>query len=130
MKVTLEPFEKIKKEFAWSQYIEFTDNIREDSGRVYPEWNFHPVSTGIYTLQGKLDDISGNTYSPIIVEVEFSIQEQKKLSPKQQMKTGILPSAVECNEGLELIFKSSDIYPACVKPLTAEKLIERGWASP
>ena len=49
-------------------------------------------------------------------------------TPKQQMKVGILPSEVECKEGLELIFKYSDGSPACVTPKTAEKLIERGWA--
>ena len=50
-------------------------------------------------------------------------------TPKQQMKVGILPSEVECKEGLELIFKATDGSPACVKPRTAEILFERGWAS-
>ena len=49
-------------------------------------------------------------------------------NPKQQMKNGILPSEVRCNVGLVLIFKSSNNLPACVKPPTAERLIERGWA--
>ena len=49
-------------------------------------------------------------------------------SPKKQIKIGINPNDVTCNEGLELIFKSTDGSPACVKPKTAEKLIERGWA--
>jgi serpin B len=34
---------------------------------------------------------------------------------------------VECQKGLELIFKASDGSPACVKPETKQKLIERGW---
>ena len=49
--------------------------------------------------------------------------------PQQQLKNGFLPQQVICKEGLELIFKSTDGSPACVKPTTAEKLIERGWAS-
>ncbi len=49
--------------------------------------------------------------------------------PLKQMKNVIKPETVVCNEGLELIFKSTDGSPACVKPKTAEKLIERGWAS-
>ncbi len=49
------------------------------------------------------------------------------LSPKQQTNAGILPSDVECKVGFELIFKSTDDSPACVKPKTVEKLIERGW---
>ena len=50
------------------------------------------------------------------------------LPPKQQLKKGILPENITCKKGTELIFKSSDNSPACVKPETAEKLIERGWA--
>jgi len=49
--------------------------------------------------------------------------------PLKQMKNVIKPETVVCNEGLQLIFKSTDGSPACVKPETAEKLIERGWAS-
>ena len=49
-------------------------------------------------------------------------------SLKTQIKNGILPDSVTCREGLELIFKVANNFPACVKPSTAEKLIERGWA--
>ena len=41
---------------------------------------------------------------------------------------GILPEELECKKGLELVFKVTDNSPACVKPSTAEKLIQRGWA--
>jgi hypothetical protein len=34
---------------------------------------------------------------------------------------------VECQKGLELIFKASDGSPICVRPETKQKLIERGW---
>lgn len=51
------------------------------------------------------------------------------LSPKKQIDKGRLSENVRCNEGLELIFKSTDYSPACVKPQTAEKLIERGWGT-
>ena len=49
--------------------------------------------------------------------------------PKQQIKSGVKPIDVTCKEGLELIFKSSDNSPACVKLETKEKLIERGWGT-
>ena len=48
-------------------------------------------------------------------------------SPLKQVKDGIMPTHVICKSGVTLIFKSSDNSPACVKPQTAEKLIERGW---
>jgi len=55
---------------------------------------------------------------------------QIKLKPPlKQMKRAIDPNTVVCNEGLQLIFKSTDGSPACVKPKTAGKLIARGWAT-
>jgi len=52
----------------------------------------------------------------------------KQYSPlKIQLEKGVLPEKIICNNGLELIFKSTDNSPACVKPATAEKLMERGW---
>jgi len=50
------------------------------------------------------------------------------LPPNRQVRYSVSSENVRCNEGLELIFKSTDSSPACVKPETAKKLIERGWA--
>jgi len=60
------------------------------------------------------------------IDNEITKKEIKSLSPLKQINNEILPIEVECKVGLELIFKSSGA-PACVKPKTAEKLIERGW---
>lgn len=51
-------------------------------------------------------------------------------SPLVQVKNGLEPGAVLCNEGFDLILKSSNNYSACVKPESKAKLIERGWAKP
>ena len=64
------------------------------------------------------------------VESELSNTEQVSSlsnSPKHQIANGVLPKDVICKEHLELIFKSTDGTPVCVKPETAKKLIERGW---
>jgi len=47
-------------------------------------------------------------------------------SPKKQIKFGVSPEKVTCDEGLVLMIRPSGM-PACVKPTTAEKLEERGW---
>ncbi|WP_428327236.1 hypothetical protein [Nitrosopumilus sp.] len=47
-------------------------------------------------------------------------------SPRKQIKFGIMPEKITCNEGLVLMLKISGM-PACVKPTTAERLEERGW---
>ena len=51
------------------------------------------------------------------------------LPPLKQLSIGIDPHNVICKEGLELIFKKSNFNPACVKPSSIEKLIEREWAA-
>ncbi|MDH3313699.1 MAG: dienelactone hydrolase family protein [Nitrosopumilus sp.] len=48
--------------------------------------------------------------------------------PLKQIQDGTEPSDVTCTEGLELLMKFSNGLPACVKPSSVEKLIERGWA--
>jgi len=49
------------------------------------------------------------------------------LPPKHQLRWLADPADISCKEGLDIIIKSSTKVPACVKPTTAEKLIERGW---
>ena len=55
------------------------------------------------------------------------IAEPNILPPLKQMKLGVNVEEIVCKEGLELIFKPSNDFPACVKPTTVEKLVERGW---
>jgi carboxymethylenebutenolidase len=49
-------------------------------------------------------------------------------SPLKQFKSGIPIEEIKCKENLITILKKNG-NPACVKPLTAEKLIERRWAT-
>ncbi len=53
---------------------------------------------------------------------------KRTMPPMKQMKSGIAPQDITCNEGLDLIFKSHNGKPVCVKPFTASVLMERGWA--
>ena len=48
--------------------------------------------------------------------------------PVKQVNAGMEPSNVTCTEGLELVLKMSNGQPACIRPSSVEKLIERGWA--
>ena len=48
--------------------------------------------------------------------------------PLKQTQDGIKPTSVTCTEGLELVLKFSNGNPACIKPSSVEKMIERGWA--
>ena len=57
-----------------------------------------------------------------------SSEEQIVMSPLKQMDSGVNAEDVVCKDGLELIIKASNGSAACVKPSTAQVLIERGWA--
>jgi len=48
--------------------------------------------------------------------------------PLKQLQDGHDPSHVTCTEGLELVLKQSNGFPACIKPSSVSKLIQRGWA--
>ena len=61
------------------------------------------------------DSKSNHSYSRIYV------------SPLKQFSIGIHPEDIKCKESLTLVTKY-DGSPACVKPETKIKLIERGWA--
>ncbi|MBI5378011.1 MAG: hypothetical protein HZA82_05245, partial [Thaumarchaeota archaeon] len=49
-------------------------------------------------------------------------------SPLKQFKSGTPSQQVTCSEGLELVIKSGNGYPMCVKPPTKSKLIQKGLA--
>lgn len=63
--------------------------------------------------------ISGTLHSQAFADV---------ISPRQQMKLNFTNDQIICAEGLVKIIKSSSEKVSCVKPLTAEKLSENGWA--
>jgi len=82
-------------------------------------------------------DDDGNVWFPNynnnkigVILVGKEISKFDHLVPHHQVKNGIMPQDVQCPSPLELIFKSTDGSPACVKPETKMLLIERGWAKP
>lgn len=52
------------------------------------------------------------------------------MSPVMQIAHGVLPNHVQCKENMQLVFKSSNNMPACVKSTSAQRLIQIGWAKP
>ena len=62
------------------------------------------------------------------IDLIRNISENNILPPLKQISEGIIPENVICKDNYELIFKSTDNSPACVKETTAVKLFERGWA--
>ncbi len=108
---------------AGTRALEIVDSIK-NSQEYYNQISFGELLT-LMLEDNDFDSWDVDGIKQILNTLESEFIE----SPKQQMKTGILPSEVQCKEGLELIFKNDD-SPACVKPTTAERLIQRGWANP
>lgn len=50
-------------------------------------------------------------------------------SPRKQMKMGVDIHQIQCKSGYELVFKSTNWSPACVKSSSVARLVEIGWAS-
>jgi hypothetical protein len=51
------------------------------------------------------------------------------MSPIMQMKEGVAPSQVLCNEGLQLMLKKSNGSAICVSSESASILMQRGYAT-
>lgn len=90
--------------------------IQHDVCAISLDWNFSVNDDGVITTnppkteKGKLSDVT------------------KEFPPLQQHKKGVNIGDIECRYGLSLIMKSKDHTPACVKPETKTKLVQRGWA--
>ena len=69
-------------------------------------------------------------YHPSIDDMSNSKSSSTEEIPslKMQEKLGIIPMNFVCKDDFQKIIKGSDNSPACVKPESIPKLIERGWA--
>ncbi len=93
-----------------------------------PDWINHDVCA--ISLNWKFsvnDEGTITTNSPIAEKGKLS-DVTKEFPPLQQHKKGVNLGDIECRHGLQLIMKATNGEPACVKPETKSKLIERGWA--
>jgi hypothetical protein len=59
---------------------------------------------------------------------EYGIGPKEYDSPREQMKSGINPSEVVCNEGFGLSMKTSNGKTICLTKSTSEVQIQLGWA--
>ena len=68
-----------------------------------------------------------NTFSNFVSVINEVTNMSVSNPPLKQLKAGISLHDVKCNVDMQLVFKTEDKSPACVKPDTAQKLVERGW---
>ncbi|MBI3640277.1 MAG: hypothetical protein HY223_08190 [Thaumarchaeota archaeon] len=92
------------------------------------EWEFTPKE-GNYAMGITTKEDDGNTTGTSYTE--FSVKPNALLNPMpplEQFKSGIAVKDVTCKQSFQLIIRAEDGSPACVRPDTAQILIERGWA--
>ena len=68
------------------------------------------------------------TFVLFFFTASYALGEKQTMTPLRQVADGIFPQDVQCNKGLQLVFKATDGSPACVSIFTKDKLVQRGWA--
>ncbi|MGQ0795668.1 MAG: hypothetical protein ACT4N5_05750 [Nitrosopumilaceae archaeon] len=69
----------------------------------------------------------GSKFSPAIYCGIVKGYNLQYLPPKIQIENGVSLQDIRCNKGLELIFKNTNDFPACVKPKSLLRLVDLGW---
>lgn len=67
--------------------------------------------------------------STIVFLIPLAFAEKQTESPRSQILHGILPQDVSCKKNMVLVLKINGKSVACVKPSTANVLVEIGWGS-
>lgn len=85
----------------------------------------------VYILTSNQDGRGSSANGDVILRISPTHDSDLVLfeSPKKQLENVSDIHDIMCNVGLSLVFKNNDWSPACVKPQSIEKLIQRGWAS-
>ncbi|MDH3192543.1 MAG: hypothetical protein OEM18_07650 [Nitrosopumilus sp.] len=107
----------------------------EKSGKLQESTKYH-YQAGIQYHNAALQFKTINDYTNYGKQFSESFKHKRMakygsdyvLPPKQQMRWLVEPQEIICNEGLELIFKSSNGEPTCFTPSSASKLVQREWA--
>lgn len=103
------------------------ETIRLDLDECQPnakaEMEFVIDSPGSFAISAKVEGNGGGESFSGVKVIDYVV------SPLKQFKSGIPLDKIQCKEGLELVFKSHDSSPVCVKSETKQRLIERGWTA-
>ena len=95
-----------------------------------PVGQYFDFKTGLCVQEPDLGDLEESPRGPGVSQQGITLSSgDSYIGPTKQMDAGVLPIKVLCNEGKERLIKTSDGSAVCVSPETAERLIERGWAT-
>ncbi len=97
-------------------------------------WNFVPAQMGNYTATVKqtfgIYDNKINPRNYTVANYDFFPSQipvdNSLLSPLEQFRSGTLTQDIKCAQGFELVARSEDGSPACVKYSSVQKLVDWG----
>lgn len=97
---------------------------------LYDDLDIKPNGSFRYELRIKGDlGITGDyEYDLLIGTTLTGSTFEYVANPLKQFKSGIAATEVKCKEDLQIIIKSHNEMPACVKPTSIAKLVAWGWA--
>jgi outer membrane biosynthesis protein TonB len=124
---TEEPSEEVTEETSEEESMSEEETSEEMTEEVVEEEMTEETMTE-ETMEEETMTDEEMADDTMMMEEEMMTTTQIK-SPKKQMNEGVEAGAVVCNEGLELIIKTSTGSAACVKASSVETLIARGWGS-
>jgi|GEM_PF-505555 hypothetical protein len=90
------------------------------------------ISAHVEAILEKLEEAEEIIPAELMGSEEYEEEHESEyadLPPLQQVEAGVASEDVVCDSGMELIMKASNNSPACVKPATAERLIQLGWGT-
>lgn len=64
------------------------------------------------------------TIEPVTIVINYDDPPLKQF----QAVSGLSSYEIKCKEGLELVIKASNSFPACINQQSKQKLLDRGWA--
>jgi len=93
-------------------------NDKKDTVQTFDHYFIQLVKVDPYPISTKKTELLD-----YVVTLKLSL-----FSPLKQFKSGASLGELTCIQGFSLVIKSQDNSPACVKPESVAKLVERGWA--
>jgi hypothetical protein len=82
------------------------------------------IDSQVDSILEKLEQAEG-----LLPMEEHEEEHDEVMTPLKQVESGVAPEDVECSSEMELLIKSSNGSPACIKTATAERLIHLGWGT-
>ena len=131
----------------------FNIEIRDSYGQLFKKDIISVDANGTYNYRIKISDQNTMTGTYIVrvwnpnfnldLQNSFQITNAQSIPisvyhshpyswqapPLKQFQSGTLAQNVKCNQGFQLVIKSEDGSPVCVKPDTAIVLVENRWAT-